>query len=184
MVLEKTHERPLDCREIKPVHPKGNQPWISIGRMDAEEVPILWPPDVKSWLTGKDPGAGKDWGQEEKGETENEMDGWHHQLNRHEFVIVKDREAWLAAIHSIAKSWTCLSNWRLTIVIPQCRYYCHLVDTDTSVSSILGNLIWTWIFFISKPILLTSGLRCLPFMDRASRSMEKYSSIGWCDLLT
>ena len=86
VVLEKTLESPVDSKEIKPVHPKGNQPWRFTGRIDAEaEAPILWPPDVKSWLTGKDTDAGKDWGQEEKGTTENEMIGWHHQLNVHEF---------------------------------------------------------------------------------------------------
>ena len=74
--LQKTLESPLDCKEIKPVHPKGNQPWIFIGKTDAE-VPILWPPDAKSWLTGKDPDAGKDWRWEEKGLTEDEMIGWH-----------------------------------------------------------------------------------------------------------
>ena len=84
--LEKTLESPLDYKEIQPVNPKGNQPWIFIGRTDVEaETPILWPPDVKSWLTGKDPDAGKYWGQEEKGTTEDEMVGWHHQLNEHEF---------------------------------------------------------------------------------------------------
>ena len=78
--------RTLDCKEIQPVHPKGNQSWIFIGRTDAEaETPILWPPDVKSWLTWKDPNAGKDWRQEEKGTTEDEMVGWHHQLNGHGF---------------------------------------------------------------------------------------------------
>ena len=77
---------PLDCKEIQPVHPKGNQSWIFIGRMDAEvETPTLWPPDVKNWLIGKDPDAGRDWGQEEKGTTEDEMAGWHHRLNGHEF---------------------------------------------------------------------------------------------------
>ena len=82
MVLEKTLESPLDCKEIQPVHPKGNQSWIFIGRIDAEtETPILWPPDAKSWLISKDPDAGKDWGQEEKGTTEDEMVGWHHQLD-------------------------------------------------------------------------------------------------------
>ena len=83
MVLEKTLERPLDCKEIQPVHPKGNQSWIF--RTDAEaEAPILWPPDVKSWLIWKDSDAGKDWGWEEKGMTEDEMVGWHHRLNGHE----------------------------------------------------------------------------------------------------
>ena len=77
---------PLDCKEIKPVNPKGNQPWKFIGRTDAEaETPILWPPDVKIWLTGKDPDAGKDWRKKEKGTTEGEMVGWPHWLNGHEF---------------------------------------------------------------------------------------------------
>ena len=86
VVLEKTLESPLDCKEIQPVHPKGDQSWIFIWRTDAEaEALILWPPDVKSWFTGKDPDAGKDWRQEEKGGTEDEMVGWHHWLNGHEF---------------------------------------------------------------------------------------------------
>ena len=89
MVLEKTLESCLDCKEIKPVHPKGNQSRIFIGRTDAEtEAPILWPPDVKSQLIGKDPDAGKDWRQEENRTTEDEMVGWHHQLNGHEFEQV------------------------------------------------------------------------------------------------
>ena len=86
MVLEKTLESPLDCKEIKPVNPKGNQSWIFIGRTDAEaETPVLWPPDVKNGLIGKDPVARKDWRWEKKGMTEDEMVGWHHQLDGHEF---------------------------------------------------------------------------------------------------
>ena len=85
VVLEKTLESPLDCKEIQPVHPK-DQSWVFIGRTDVEaETPILWPPEAKSWLTGKDPEAGRDWGQEEKGTTEDEMAGWHHRLHGHEF---------------------------------------------------------------------------------------------------
>ena len=85
MVLEKTFERWLDCKEIQPVHPKGDQPWIFIGMTDAKaKAPILWPPDEKNWLTGKDPGAGKARRKEEKGTTEDEMVGWHHWLNGHE----------------------------------------------------------------------------------------------------
>ena len=106
----------LDCKEIQPVHPKGNQSWIFIGRTCAEaETPVLWPPDAKHWLIGKDPGAGKDWRQEEKGMTENEMVGWHHWLDGHEFEqalgVVMDREAWCAAVHGVTKSQTWLSNW-------------------------------------------------------------------------
>ena len=86
VVLEKTLESPLDGKEIQPVIPKGNQPWIFIGRSDAKaETPILWLPDVKNWLIWKDPDAGKDWRWEEKGTTEDEMVGWHHSLNGHEF---------------------------------------------------------------------------------------------------
>ena len=86
VVLEKALESPLDCKEIQPVHPKENQSWIFIGKTDAEaEAPILWPHDMKNWLTGKDPDAVKDWRQEEKGKTENEIVGWHHWLNGHEF---------------------------------------------------------------------------------------------------
>ena len=85
VALEKTLESPMDCKEIQPVHPKGDPSWVFIGRTDAEaETPILWPPDEKNWLIGKDPDAGRDWGQE-KWMTEDEMAGWHHQLDGHEF---------------------------------------------------------------------------------------------------
>ena len=86
MVLEKTLQSPLNCKEIQPGHPKGNQSWTFFERTDVEaEIPILWPPDVKNWLTGKDPDAGKDQSWEEKGMTEDEMVGWHHWLSGHEF---------------------------------------------------------------------------------------------------
>ena len=86
MALEKTLESPLDCKAIQPFHPKGDQSWVFIGRTDAESVtPVLWLPHVTSWLIGKDPDAGKDWGQEEKGMTEDEMVGWHHRLDGHGF---------------------------------------------------------------------------------------------------
>ena len=86
VLLEKTLESPLDCKEIQPVHPEGDQSLVFIRKTDAEaEAPVLWPPHVKSWLIGKDPDSGRDWGQEEKGTTEDEMAGWHHQLDGHEF---------------------------------------------------------------------------------------------------
>ena len=86
MLLEKTLESPLDCKEIQPVHSKGDESWVFFGRNNAEaETPVLWPPHVKSGLIGKDSDAGRDWGQEEKGTTEDEMAGWHHRLNGIEF---------------------------------------------------------------------------------------------------
>ena len=114
VVLEKTLESPLDCKEMIQVNPKGNQSWIFIGRTDAEdEAAILWSPDAKSWLIGKDPDAGKDWQQEEKGTTEDKVVWWHHQHNGHEFALSKlqrDREAWHAAVYGVAKSQTQLSD--------------------------------------------------------------------------
>ena len=135
VVLEKTLEIHLNCKEIQPVHPKGDQSWVFIGRADVEsETPILWPPDEKSWLIWKDPDAGKDWRQE-KGMTVDKMVGWHHWLHGHEFGwtpgvgdgqgglaccsswgykeldMTEHREAWRAAVHGVTKSWTWLSNW-------------------------------------------------------------------------
>ena len=115
VVLEKTLESPLDCKEIQPVHPKGDQSWVSIGRTDVEaETPILWPHRAKSWLIGKDPDAGRDWGQEEKGMTEDEMAGWHYQLDGLEFgwtPRVGDGQGGLACCNSWGHSWTQLSDW-------------------------------------------------------------------------
>ena len=123
-VVLKTLESPLDCKEIKPVSPKENQPWIFIGRSDAEaEAPILWPPDMKNRLIWKDPHAGKDWRWEGKGMTEDEMVGWYHWLNRHMSLsklreLVMDRETWRAEVHRVTKSQTCLSNWTQLNCIP------------------------------------------------------------------
>ena len=116
VVLEKTLESPLDCKEIQPVHPKGDQSWVFIRRTDVEaETPILWPPDAKRWLIWKDPNAGEDWRQEEKETSGDGMVGWHHQLNGHEFEQapgVRDgQEAWRAVVHRVTKSQTRLSYW-------------------------------------------------------------------------
>ena len=109
-------ESPLNCK-IKPVHLKGNQPWILFGRTDAEaEAPILWPPDAKNWLTGKDPDARKDWGQKEKRVSEDEMARWYHLCNGHELGQTpgdKDKEAWHAAVRGVAKSQVSLDDWTL-----------------------------------------------------------------------
>jgi len=106
-------QSPLDCKEVQPVHPK-DQSWVFIGRTDVEAgTPILWPPDVKSWLIWKDPDAGKDWRWEEKGMTEDEMAGWHHRLKGHEFewtLGVGDGQGH-AAVHGVAKSRTPLNDW-------------------------------------------------------------------------
>ena len=131
VVLEKTLESPLDCKEIQPVHPKGYQSWVFTGRTDTEaETPVLWPPHAKSWLIGKDPDAGKDWGQEEKGTTEDEMVGWHHRLDGHESewtLGVGDGQGGLACCDSWAReeldtterlSWThwMIVDWELIML--------------------------------------------------------------------
>ena len=105
MVSEKTLESPLDCKEIQPVHPKGDHSWVFIGRTDVEaETPVLWPPHAKGWLIGKDSDAGRDWGQEEKGMTEDEMVEWHHRLNGHGF-------GWTLGVGDGQGGLTCYDSW-------------------------------------------------------------------------
>ena len=105
MVLEKTLESPLDCKEIQPVHFKEDQSWVLIGRTDAKaETPVLWPPHGKSWIIGKDSDAGRDWGQEEKGRTEDEMAGWHHRLDGHGFE-------WIPGVGDGQGGLACCDSW-------------------------------------------------------------------------
>ena len=105
VVLEKTLESSLDCKESQPVHPKGDQSWVFIGRTDVEaETPVLWPPDAESWLIWKDPDAGRDWGQEEKGTTEDETVGWHHRLNGHGF-------GWTPGVGDGQGGLACCGSW-------------------------------------------------------------------------
>ena len=149
VVLEKTLERPLDSKENKPVNPKGNQPWIFIGRTDAEAL-ILWPPVAKSWLIRKDPGVGNDWRWEEKGMTEDEMVGWHHQLNGHEFEQTlgdsRGQRTWCATVHEDAKSHTWYSNWTTTTTY-NLKY--HHISHGTHVVKLMNS-----VFFFLKQILL------------------------------
>ena len=146
VVLEKTLESPLDCKEVQSVHPKGDQFWVFIGRTDAKaDTPIFWQPHVKSWLTWKNPDAGRDWRQEEKGTTEDEMAGWHHWLDGHEsselWELVMDREAWCAAIHGVAKSRTQLRDWTelkwTTLLAPRRKRF-NLTNFDC-VSTVLDK---------------------------------------------
>ena len=141
-MLEKTLESPLDFKEIQSVHPKGDQSWVFIRRTDVEaETPVLWPPDVKNWLTWKDPDAGKDWGQEEKGTTEDEMVGWHHWLNGHGLGWTRgvgDGQGGLVC----CSTWGCIEldmterlnwlNWRFILIILSFLYnesLYHLITT-------------------------------------------------------
>ena len=115
-VLEKSVESLLDCKEIQPVHPKGDQCWVFIGRTDAEaDAPILWPPDAQNWLIGQDPDVGKDWRREEKGTTEDEMAGWHHWLNGHECEQSpgnsEGQGGLVAAAHGVTKSRVGMTEW-------------------------------------------------------------------------
>ena len=149
--LEKPLESPLDCKEIHPAHPKGDQSWVFIGRTDAKaETPILWLPDAKSWFTGKDPDTGKDWGQEEKGTTEDEMGGWHHQLNGHGFgytLGVGDGQGALVCCGSWGRkesdlteqlNWTELWCWRRFLRVPWTARSSNLVSPK-------GNQSWIFI---------------------------------------
>ena len=124
VVLEKTLESPLDCKEIQPVHSEGDQPWDFFGRNDVKaESPVLWPPHVKSWLIGKDSDAGRDWGQEEKGTTENEMAGWHHWLDGREFewtLGVGDGQGGLACCDSWDRKESNTTEWLNWTEPPKC----------------------------------------------------------------
>ena len=148
VVLEKTLESPLDCKEIQPVHPKGDQSWVFIGRTDVEaETPVLWPPDMRSWLIGKDPDDGKDWGQEEEGMTEDEMVGWHHQLDGHGFgwtLRVSDGQGDLVCCGSWGHKELDTTEWLNWTELQYCDGFCH-------------TFIW-----------ISHGCTCVPYPDPLS----------------
>ena len=162
VVLEKTLESPLDCKEIQPVHPKGDQSWVFFGRTDVEaETLILWPPHAKSWLIGKDPDAGRDWGQEEKGTTEDEVAGCHHRLYGHEFEWtpgVGDGQGGLACSSPWGRKVLDTTEWlnwtELIIDIKQaaqcmsrCSFPFHFNQWKISELKWIIKLCWFFLFF-------------------------------------
>ena len=162
VVLEKTLESPLDCKEFQPAHPKGNQAWIFIGMTDAEAgTSILWPPDVKNWLICKDPDAGKDWRWEEKGMTEDEIVGWHHWLDRHE-LRVSSRNWWWTGKPGVLQSmgsqkvrqdWVTGLNWTELNSSVMIWNFQFLVTIKWSKNSGLQKAMWVCNPFILQKVL-------------------------------
>ena len=151
------------CKKIQPVHSKGDQSWIFIGRTDTEaETPILWPPDAKSWHFGKDPDAGKDWGQEEKGMTEDEMAGWHHRLDRHGFGCTPeagDRQGGLACCGSWGLKESDMTEW---------VNWSELNWTELKITVSFLLLVWNDCFHCSEESRLNLILRCFFILTRLS----------------
>ena len=155
VVLEKILEGPLDCKEVQPVHPIGNQSWIFTGRTDAKaETPILWPPNGKSWLIGKHPDAGKDWSWEEKGPTEDEMVGWHHWLDGHEFeqaLGVGDEQGSLACCspwgRRVGHDWATELNWTKDYITPMYLAWGQFLLPENLLANpvILKCKLWEWV---------------------------------------
>ena len=158
VVLEKTLESPLDCKEIQSVHPKGDQSWVFIGRTDTEaETPILWPPHMKSWLIGKDPDAGRDWEQEEKGTPEDEMAGCHHPLDAHEFGWTPGAGGGQGGLTS-CNSWGCIESdttewlhWTDAVIF----YILIYCDYHIIISNCIADQILSILFNLESPKLMT-----------------------------
>ena len=172
VVLEKTLESPLDYKGIKPVNCKGNQPWISTGRTEAEaETPILWPPDGKNWLTGKDPNAGKDWKQEEKGTTRG-WDGWRASLTRWTWVWASSRSWWWTGkpgeLQSMGQqSWTWLSDWTDQTMMSYHTGYQWAIKQASLVDQMIKNVPSTW----------ETWVQSLGWEDLLEKGMATHSSI-------
>ena len=169
MMLEKTPGSPLDCKEIQPVHPKGDRSWVFFGRTDVEaETPILWPPDVKSWLIWKYHDAGKDWGQEENGTTQDEMIGWHHRLNGHGFV-------WTPGVGDGQGGLECCSSWGrkesdTTEWLNWTGYIPYVTAMETSDSN-LAHWQRRW-----KKILITVSCTCTSTCRGSPKCLENKPS--------
>ena len=157
VVLEKTLESPSDCKEIKPINPKENQPWIYMGKTGAEML-VLWPPDGKNQLIGKYPNAGQDWRQEEKGTTEDEMVGWHHWLNGHEFEqALEDGEgskACCAVVHGVSKIQTWPSDWITAVT----RLIITKLITKLLLNCVYVSTYWSTSFFFKYSVIYLAAL--------------------------
>ena len=165
VVLEKTLESPLDCKEIQPVHSKGDESWVFTGRTDAKaETPILCPPHAKSWLIGKDSDAGRDWGQEEKGMTEDEMAGWHHRLNGHELSELRELAMdmlWFMGSQRVRHDWVIELNWT-----ELCIYF---NKQDENIQPWCTPLsIWNQ-SVVSCPVVIVASLPAYRFLRRQVR---------------
>ena len=192
-MLEKTLESPLDCKEIQPVHSEGDQPWDFFGRNNAKaETPVLWPPHGKSWLIGKDSDAGRDWGQEGKGTTEDEMAGWHTDLMDMSLSapreLVMDREAWCAAIRRrVRHDWATELNWNLFLkivkikIILQWKNYFH---NQFNREEIHANSKITFLYILIKHSLSNKSYNlCLTLKNCCSAFIWQYYGIRYYILL-
>ena len=198
VVLEKTPESPLDCKEIQPVHSEGDQSWMFFGRNDAKaETPVLWPPHAKSWLIGKDSDAGRDWGQEEKGTTEDKMAGWHHRLYGHEFEWVNSGSWWwtgrpgmlrFMGSQRVGHNWVTELNWTDINIMSKINWFFKSLGLPWWLRWLRTHLRWRrpgfdpWIGKIlwRREWLSTSVF--LPGKSRGQRSLVGYHGVAESDM--